>query len=124
MNLKRFSPQIISIGLGIIFLANSYTAFFSPSEFKELITNSFLVSLVPISAEMFVKFIGISDGLVGALLILGLFRKYVSLYAGLWVIGVIIVGGLGDIGGFLEHLGILAMPLYLYSSGNKENGEN
>ncbi len=105
--------------MGLIFIANSYTAFFAPDEFTELVKNSFLTSVVPFSAETIVKLIGVSDGLVGILLILGLFRKYVSVYAAAWIIGVILVSGFGSVGDTLEHIGILAVPVYLFLNPNE-----
>lgn len=118
---QHYSPYIIAIGLSLIFFANSYSAFFSPEEFTKLVSESFLTSLLPIPIDTFVKLIGISDGLVGTLLFLGLFRKYVAVYAALWILGVTMVSGFAEVGAVLEHLGILAMPIYLFL--NNRNGK-
>lgn len=109
---RKYSTVIIAIGLGIIFLANSYVAFASPDDFVKLISSSFLINF-QLSGDLLVKFIGLSDGIVGILLIAGIFRKYVSFYASLWILGVIIVIGFSALGDTIEHLGLLAMPIYL-----------
>ena len=65
-NLFTF-PFIIRIGLACVFLANSLMAFLAPSEFQELVSNSAVVSLLPVSVATFVTFIGFSDGIVALL---------------------------------------------------------
>lgn len=117
---QQYSPYIIGVGLGLIFLANSYTAFFSPEEFIKLVGDSFL-KMLPLSADTIVKLIGVSDGLVGILLVLGLLRKYVAIYSVLWILGVIMVTGFAEVGGVLEHLGILSMPIYLFLNNKRQD---
>lgn len=87
--------------------------FSSPDEFKEIISESFLASLLPVSSDFLVKLIGISDGAVCVLLLLKAKLKYVAMYATLWIIGVMAVIGLKEQGELLEHLGPLAMAIYL-----------
>ena len=65
--------HIICYGLGLIFIANALVAFFAPSKFIELIKNSFVANLLPISPEVFVGvIIGLNDSIVGLLLVSGL----------------------------------------------------
>lgn len=111
---RKHSTLIIRIGLGLVFLANSYTAFVSPDELYELIHESFLPGLLPISVDSFVKFIGISDGTVGILLLSGARLKYVATYATLWIMGAMAVIGLKETGDFLEHFGGLSMAIYIF----------
>lgn len=111
--LHKYSILIIRTGLALVFLANSYTAFASPGEFKEIIAESFLAGLLPVGPDFFVKLIGISDGAVCILFLLKIKLKYVAMYAALWIIGVMVVIGLKEQGEFLEHLGPLAMAIYL-----------
>ena len=116
---QKYSTTIIRLGLGLVFLANSYTAFASPDDFSKLVSESFLASLFPISLDTFIKFIGISDGLVAALLIIGKGGKIVAGYATLWIVGVMAVIGIKDLGSLLEHFGFLSLALYLLINCDK-----
>lgn len=115
---QKYSKSIIRIGLGLVFLANSYTAFISPDDFGKLISESFLANLLPISLDIFVKFIGLSDGLVAGLLIIGRGGRLVAGYAILWIIGVMAVTGIKALGDLLQHFGFLSMALYLMINGD------
>lgn len=99
---------LIRFGLGFIFLANSLAAFFAPSEFIELINNSFVANLLPISPELFVTIIiGLNDGIIALLLFLGISIRRVSTWAFIWLIGVMVV--IGSPFDILEHVGLLFM---------------
>ncbi len=105
---------LIRFGLGIIFLANALMAFFAPAEFIELIKNSFVVNVIPISPEAFVPvIIGLNDSIVGLLLISGFAARRVAVWATLWLVGVIVVIGIGSPLDVLEHTGLLFMSLAL-----------
>ncbi len=110
---SKYSTSVIGIGLGLVFLANSYTAFVSPDEFNRLISESFLVGFLPVSLDLFVKFIGVSDGIVAALLLIRKGQKYVAVYASLWIVGVMVVIGIKEPADLLEHFGGLSMAIYL-----------
>lgn len=114
---RKYSTSVIRIGLGLVFLANSYTAFVSPDEFNRLISESFLVGLLPVSLDLFVKFIGVSDGIVAALLLTGKGQKYVAVYASAWLMGVMAVIGIKEPADLLEHFGSLSMAIYLILNG-------
>lgn len=103
---------LIRFGLGIIFIANALAAFFAPSEFIELIENSFVANLLPISPEVFVPIvIGINDSIVGLFLIGGFATRRVAIWAAIWLVGVmVIVGKPFDV---LEHSGLLFMSAAL-----------
>lgn len=105
-------PFLIRIGLACVFLANSLTAFFEPSEFHELISGSFVAGLLPVSVATFVIFVGINDLTVAALLFFGWRTRRVATYATLWMLGVMTVIGIFSLDG-LEHLGFLAMTVAL-----------
>src|SRR5574338_1696878 len=99
---------LIRFGLGIIFLANSLVAFFAPSEFVELINNSFVSNLIPLRPEIFVPLIiGLNDGIVALLLFFGIATRRVGLWAFIWLIGVMIV--IANPLDVLEHAGLLFM---------------
>lgn len=117
---RKYSTSVIRIGLGLVFLANSYTAFVSPGEFNRLISESFLVGFLPVSLNLFVKFIGISDGIVATLLLIGRGQKYVAVYASLWLVGVMAVIGTKEPADLLEHFGGLSMAIYLMLNGLPE----
>lgn len=104
-------PNIIRIGLALVFLANSLTAFFAPSEFVELIEKSFLVNLLPVSADMLVTFIGINDAIVAFLLFWGLGVSYTAIWATLWLLGAMAIRG--EPLEILEEAGFLFMALSL-----------
>ena len=117
---RKYSTSIIRIGLGLVFLANSYIAFVSPDEFNRLISESFLVSLLPVNLDLLVKFIGVSDGIVAALLLIGKGQKYVAVYASLWIMGVMAVIGTKEPADLLEHFGDLSMAIYLMLNGSQK----
>ncbi len=103
---------LIRFGLGIIFLANALAAFFAPAEFIELIENSFVANLLPVSPELFVPLvIGLNDSIVGLLLISGVGKRLVAVWATLWLIGVMVV--IGEPFDMLEHAGFLFMSVAL-----------
>ena len=103
---------LIRFGLGVIFIANALVAFFSPSEFVELIKSSFVANLLPISPESFVPIvIGINDSIVGLLLISGFATRRVALWATVWLVAVIIV--IESPFDVLEHSGLLFMSIAL-----------
>lgn len=105
-------PHLIRFGLGIIFLANSLTALFAPSEFIELINNSFVAHLLPMRPEVFVPLvIGLNDGIVALLLFSGITTRRVGVWVFVWLVGVMIVTGTSlDV---LEYAGFLFMALAL-----------
>src|SRR5438094_966173 len=105
-------PFLIRVGLACVFLANSLTAFLSPSEFQDLVSNSFVAGLLPISVAAFVTFVGFSDGIVALLLFSGWRTSRVAVYATVWLIGVILTIGVISLDA-LEHLGFLAMAVAL-----------
>lgn len=115
---RKYSTSVIRIGLGLVFLANSYSAFVSPDEFNRLLSESFLVSLLPVSLDLFIKFIGVSDGMVAALLLIGKGQKYVAVYASFWIMGVMAVIGAKEPADLLEHFGDLSMAIYLVLNGS------
>lgn len=117
---RRYSTSAIRIGLGLVFLANSYTAFVYPDEFNRLIGESFLVGLLPVSLDLFVKFIGVSDGIVATLLLIGKGQKYIAVYASVWLIGVMAVIGIKEPADLLEHFGFFSMAIYLLLKGLPE----
>lgn len=121
--LRKYSTLLIRVGLALVFLANSYTAFVSPDEFTEIIGKSFFAGSLPINSEAFVRLIGISDGTMGILLLLGIGLRYISIYTAVWITGVMATIGLKEPGEFLEHFGSLAMASYIFlnvTSANKK----
>lgn len=104
-------PYLIRFGLALVFLANSLTAFFAPPEFIELIENSFVANLLPVSVETFVVFIGLNDALVALLLFLGIGTRRMAIWAILWLLGVMVVRG--EPLEILEEVGFLFMAIAL-----------
>ena len=115
--MKRYLtfPFVIRIGLACVFLANSLTAFFTPSEFQDLVTNSFVAGLLPlvgISVSTFVTLVGCHDMTIALLLFVGWRTAWVAAYATAWFTAVICVIGVVTLDA-LEHLGFIAMALSL-----------
>lgn len=103
---------LIRFGLGIIFFANALAALFAPSEFVELIKNSFVASLLPMSPAVFVPIvIGLNDFIIALLLVFGIATRRVALWAMIWLVGVMIV--IGSPFDILEHSGLIFMALTL-----------
>src|SRR5689334_4193664 len=105
---------ILRIGLGLVFLANAWTAWFAPDEFKDLIGNSFLLHLFPaISVSAFLMFVRISDSLLALIFLINFkpIMKYALIWASIWILGVMIT--IWDPIDGLEHLGLLSMSLAL-----------
>lgn len=104
--------HIIRYGLGLIFIANALVAFFAPTEFVEIIKNSFIANFLPINLETFAGIIiGFNDAIVGLLLISGFATRRVAIWATIWLVGVMVtIGNPFDI---LEHIGILFMSVAL-----------
>lgn len=103
---------LIRFGLGVIFIANALMALFAPTEFIELIKNSFVVNILPIRPEIFVGIvIVLNDSLVGLFLLSGLATRRVAAWATLWLIGVMVV--ISSPFDALEHFGLLFMSVAL-----------
>lgn len=103
---------LIRVGLGIIFIANALAAFLAPAEFVELIKNSFVANILPISPETFVRvIIPLNDSIVGLLLISGFATRRVAVWATVWLVGVMVV--IRNPFDVLEHLGLLFMSVAL-----------
>ena len=120
---RKYSTLIIRMGLGLTFLANSYTAFVAPDEFEKLISGSFLASLLPVNPDLFIKFISVSDGVVATLFLVGKAQKYAAIYAFFWILGVMAVIGIQDPAGLLEHFGSLSMAVYLLLNGSPRSAK-
>lgn len=117
--LRNHSTIILRSGLALVFLAHFYIAIFNPDEFISLINNSFLPHAF-ISTELLVKLIAISDASVAILLLFGFGLKYVSAYATLWILGVLIVSGIKELPDFLEHFGFLSIAVFLFLDYNNK----
>lgn len=102
------------LGLGGIFLASSLTAWFAPGEFIELLEHNQLASAIA-DPERLVTLIGINDLLLFGFILSGRWRKLVAGWAGFWMLIVIYVTGLTT-PEFIEHLAILSLVAYYYSS--------
>ena len=108
--LKKHHKLLFRIGLSAFFLANSVTAWFMPDEFKSTLESNSLMAHIG-HASLFVKVIGVNDGLLFLLILSGKYRKVVATWASLWLLGVIYVTGFWTTD-FIEHIGILALLGY------------
>lgn len=106
-----FPMSVIRIGLSLVFLANSLTAFLEPQEFIELIENSFIGDLLIGNTALYIYFIGINDLAVGIFLLLNKKMRLVPWWAALWIVGVIAM--IGKPLGIMEEAGFLAMAIAL-----------
>ncbi|MBI4088837.1 hypothetical protein HY415_01950 [Candidatus Kaiserbacteria bacterium] len=105
------------LGLASFFLANSLIAWFSPSEFIELLGNSPLASAIA-APEFWIPVIGVNDALLFLLILSGRWQKVIAVWSGLWMVAVIYVAGFGTIE-FIEHLGLLFLIAYYYFTFRK-----
>ncbi len=101
------------LGLASIFLANSLTAWISPNEFVELLKNNLMASALA-NPEFWVRVIGVNDGLLFLLILLGRWRKVIAVWAAIWLITVIYVTRF-EPAGFIEHIGILFLIIYYFT---------
>ena len=96
---------LLRVGLAAVFLTNSITAAMSSPEFSDLISGSFVGKIIP--AAIMLKVIMINDGLVALLLLFCTkWLRVVSIWAALWVLGVLIV--------IAEPLAILEESSYIF----------
>lgn len=103
---------LFRLGLSSVFLVNSLTAWFSPTEFIDLLKSNSLVSAIA-SPDFWIPLIGINDGLLFLIILLGRWHKVVAVWAAFWVIAVIYVTGFG-VTEFIEHAGLLSLIVYYY----------
>ena len=114
--LRQHSSLIIRLGLAAVFLANAYAAWFAPDEFRDILSHSVLNTIWPSGVNLFVQFIGVSDGLVSLALLVGIKLRWVAAYAAAWLLGVMIVTRPVDFSSILEHVGFLSMAIYLWAT--------
>lgn len=105
---------ILRFGLGLVFLANAWSAWFSSQEFRDLLDNSFLIShlpVIPVSAWLVLT--GINDSLLTLILLFNLkiVMRFALIWAAIWLILVMII--LWEPLAILEHAGFLAMAIAL-----------
>ncbi len=105
------------VGLALAFLASSLSAFFTPNEFHDIITQSLVFNKTLDVVPFFITLIGVSDLIVCLLLFSRLFSKVAALWATLWLSCVIVVFlSQQSLGGFLaaiDHGAPLGIALYL-----------
>lgn len=112
-DIKKFAPDFLfRFGLASFFLVNSLTAWFSPSEFAELLSNNPLASSIA-SPKFWIFVIGINDSLLFLFILLGCWHKITAWWAGFWIVIVIYVTGLEPME-LIEHLGLLSLIVYYY----------
>jgi len=112
--LKIFTGDFIfRLGLSIFFLTNSLAAWFSPDEFLELLKTNLLASAIA-NPPFWIYVIGINDALLFLFILSGRWRKYIAVWASLWIILVMYVTVPEGAIEFIEHIGILALISYYY----------
>lgn len=108
---------LLSVALGLTFLANSLSAFLTPDEFRGVIEHSLVFNKILDFIPFFITIIGFHDLTVSVLLISRLFSKIVVWWATIWIIIVISVllsqAGLDGFFTALEHAAPLGIALYL-----------
>lgn len=101
---------LFRLGFGLIFLSSAVQAFVAPGEFRELVAK---LPMLPqlIDPALFVKLIGVNDLVLFVLILSGKWPRLVGLWAGLWIVGVIIAQGIWT-SETIFHLGIVALAVY------------
>lgn len=112
MNTMKNPKIILRIGLALVFLANALTAWLTPNEFREILESSFVSGWLPFDTANLIPFIAVNDFLVASLLLLGKNLRFVLVWAGLWITGVLVV--IGSPTEILEESGPLAIVVALY----------
>ncbi len=104
---------LFRLGLSSFFLINSLAAWFAPSEFLELLGANSLASSIA-DPSFWVYIIGINDGLLFLLILLGKWNKIIATWAGLWVALVMYVTFREGTEELVEHIGVLSFLAYYY----------
>lgn len=107
------SDLFFRFGLSSIFLANSLTAWFAPDEFLELLKNNLLASAIA-RPQFWIYIIGINDAVLFLLILSGLWRKIIAIWAAFWIVAVIYITIGGGAPELIEHAGILFFIIYYY----------
>ena len=114
---------LLSAALGVTFLSNSLSGFFTPDEFTGIIQHAFLFNKVLDVIPFFVTLIGVNDLIVCVLLLSGKFPKVTAWWAVSWITIVIVVflANFSVDGLFtaLEHGAPLGVALYLVYTAKK-----
>lgn len=110
MKISKDSNILFRLGFGLIFLSNSVQAFVAPDEFTETVSKiPFLSQFV--SPELFVQLIGVNDLVLFILILSGKWPRLVALWAGLWVLGIVVAQGVWA-SETIFHIGVIALALY------------
>ncbi|MEK7517546.1 MAG: hypothetical protein AAB583_03270 [Patescibacteria group bacterium] len=114
---------LISLGLASAFLASVLRNFFYQASFNELIESSFFSEIFS-AIPYFIYIVAFNDFLVAVLLMLRIFPKVAAWWAMLWLLAVIIVHvsvfSLEDLLDAIEHMGLLAMAIFLVIKSRKQ----
>ena len=113
LNKYFLSSFILRLGLGVVFL------FFGVGKFlgdvwAQTIPNFSLIQMLPLSAHTIVIIIGSSEVIIGGLLIVGLFTRWVALAASVELIIILLLLNFSEI----RDIGLLAGFLSLVFTGS------
>ena len=106
--LKRQRMLFFRFGLGAIYLMNSAIAWLTTAdEFRDALSTNKITAAIDHS-DVFIKVIGINDGLLFLLILSGKFRKFAVVWGAAWICGVIFVTGVRT-PDFILHLAVLGL---------------
>ena len=80
--LKVWAGWLLRFGLGLIFLTKGLVAWFNPSEFRDLLSTSFLHTLIG-QTDWFTFVIAVNDTLLFLLILSGRWHTVVTAWASL-----------------------------------------
>ncbi len=123
LSLKPSSLDFLfRFGLSIVFLLNSLTAWFLPSEFLELLKNNPFASAIA-NPQFWIYIIGINDAILFLLILSGRWRRTIAIWAALWMIAVIYVTISEGVIEFIGHIGVLSFIIYYYFAFQRSSAE-
>lgn len=79
-----FLEYSFRVGLGLVFIINSFSALYQPDAFRKLIEGNFISHALG-HTQLMLYIIAVNDAILGLLIILGFKKRYVYAWMGIWL---------------------------------------
>lgn len=127
VNLEKFGPVVLRIGMGLVFLWFGFSQIFSPDQWTSFLP-SFL-KILPIAAPNFVLANGLFEVIGGVFLILGVYTRLAAFLLALHLFGITFTIGWNALGVRDFGLAIATSVIFLQGAGglsfdNKRQAES
>lgn len=116
INLKKYAPITVRIGISLVFLWFGFQQFFHASDWISWLPS--FAGILPFKAVNLILFNGLFELTFGLLLILGIYTRFSSALLGLHLIGIIFSVGYNEIG--IRDFGLLTALLSIFFNGIDE----